>query len=152
MTKRFVVRTSLLLAGTLLACTATFAAPPDKASQNKAIARGEYLVKKVAMCGDCHSPRNEKGEVIEEKWMQGQVLPFKALVPMPWADRAPNVAGLKGLTDDKATRLLMGERVLNLRPPMPPYAMSKEDASAVVAYLRSLAPAKTAETKPAAKK
>ena len=83
--------------------------------------------------------------------MQGQVLPFKVTIPMPWADRAPNVAGLKGLTDDKATRLLMGERVLNLRPPMPPYAMSREDASAVVAYLRSLAPP-TADKKTAAKK
>jgi mono/diheme cytochrome c family protein len=152
-TKRSVAMTGLVLGSVMMANMMTFAAPPDKtgAASGKSIARGEYLVKRVAMCGDCHSPRNEKGEYIEEKWMQGQVLPFKALVPIPWADRSPNLAGLKGLTDDKAVRLLMGERVLKLRAPMPEYALSKEDATAVVAYLRSLAPA-AAAAKPAAKK
>lgn len=145
MTKRYVRWTSNL-AATFLLTQIAFAAPPSKA-----VARGEYLVKNVAMCGDCHSARDQSGQIIESKWLQGQVLPFKATVPIPWADRSPNIAGLKGLSDDKAIRLLMGEKVLKLRPPMPEYALSKEDATAVVAYLRSLAPQPSGASTTAAK-
>ena len=134
MTKRYVRWTTTLSTAFMLTQIA-LAAPPAKG-----VARGEYLVKNVAMCGDCHSARDEHGQIIESKWLQGQPLPFKATVPMPWADRSPSIVGLKGLSDDKAIRLLMGEKVLKLRPPMPEYALSKEDATAVVAYLRSLAP------------
>jgi mono/diheme cytochrome c family protein len=146
-TNRYVRWTTTLSVAFLLS-QAALAAPPAKG-----VARGEYLVKNVAMCGDCHSARDEHGQIIESKWLQGQVLPFKAMVPIPWADRSPNIAGLKGLTDDKAIRLLMGEKVLKLRAPMPEYALSKEDATAVVAYLRSLAPAaSTTPTKTAQNK
>jgi mono/diheme cytochrome c family protein len=143
--KRYVRWTTSISSAFLLTQFA-LAAPPSKA-----IARGEYLVKNVAMCGDCHSARDEHGQIIESKWLQGQVLPFKATVPMPWADRSPNIAGLKGLSDDKAVRLLMGEKVLKLRAPMPEYALSKEDATAVVAYLRSLAPQPSGASTTAAK-
>lgn len=142
------------LACSILIATSAFAADPQSKppSSSKLIARGEYLVKNVAMCGDCHSARDDHGQIIESKWLQGQVLPFKATIPMPWAERSPNIAGLKGLSDDKAVRLLMGEKVLKLRAPMPEYALSKEDATAVVAYLRSLAPASTTPVKTAEKK
>ena len=40
---------------------------------------GKYLVESVALCGDCHTPHNEKGEPIQEKWLQGSPLPFKPL-------------------------------------------------------------------------
>lgn len=96
------------------------------------------------MCGDCHTPHNEKGEPIREKWLKGSPLPFKPTVPMPvWADKSPNIAGLPGWEDKDAVKFLMTGIAYNDlpgRPPMPQYRFNKEDATAIVAYLRSLTP------------
>jgi len=108
------------------------------------IARGKYLVDGVARCGECHSPMNDKGEPILGKEYRGATLIFKPIAPMPvWADKAPNIAGLRGWEDEDAVKFLMTGIAYNdlpARPPMPQYRMSKEDAQAVVAYLRSLSP------------
>jgi mono/diheme cytochrome c family protein len=117
------------------------AAPADKKAQ---IARGKYLVEGIAKCGDCHSPMNEKGEPIPGKEYRGQTLPFKPIVPMPvWADKAPNIAGLRGWEEADAVKFLMTGIAYNdlpARAPMPEYRMNKEDAEAVVGYLKSLSP------------
>ncbi len=111
-----------------------------------AIARGRYLVESVGMCGDCHSPRNEKGEFIREQLLAGAPLSFKPIDPMPvWAEKAPAIAGLPGWDKDAAIRFFMTGIVYNglpPRPPMPAYRFRQADAEAVVAYLKSLAPAK----------
>ena len=57
------------------------------ASSSAKLDRGKYLVENIGMCGDCHTPHNEKGEPIKEQWLKGTELPFKATVPMPWADK-----------------------------------------------------------------
>ena len=110
------------------------------------IARGKYLVESVGMCGDCHTPRNEKGEFIKEQWLQGAPFPFKPINPMPvWADKSVNIAGLPGWDKDAAIKFMMTGVAYNglpARPPMPEYRFNRADAEAVVAYLRSLAPAK----------
>lgn len=117
-------------------------APPTTASQ---IARGKYLVEGVARCGDCHSPHNEKGEPIPGKEYRGTTLTFKPVTPMPiWADKAPNIAGLRGWEDEDAVKFLMTGIAYNdlpARPPMPSYKMTRADAQAVVVYLKSLSPA-----------
>ena len=135
----------VLTAVVLLALVNTkfsFAEPPAAAAAK--IARGKYLVQSVSMCGDCHSPHNEKGEPIPGKELRGATLPFKPLTPMPiWADKAPNIAGLRGWEDADAVKFLMTGLAYNdlpARPPMPQYKMNKEDAEAVVAYLKSLSP------------
>jgi len=96
------------------------------------------------MCGDCHSPHNDKGEVIKDKYMQGATLFFKPTQPMPiWADRSPNIAGLPGWTQKDAVKFFMTGIAYNGlpgRPPMPQYRFNEEDANAAAAYLRSLAP------------
>lgn len=113
------------------------------------IERGKYLVENVGMCGDCHTPHNEKGEPIREKWLQGSPLAFRPTVPMAlWADKTPNIAGLPGWEDKDAVKFLMTGVAYNDlpgRPPMPQYRFNQEDASAIVAYLRSLASADTAK-------
>jgi mono/diheme cytochrome c family protein len=110
------------------------------------IARGKYLVESIGMCGDCHTPRNEKGEFVKEQWLQGTTLDFKPTVPMPvWAEKSVNIAGLPGWEKDAAIRFFMtgvGSNGLPPRPPMPQYRFSQADAEAVVAYLQSLVPAK----------
>lgn len=110
------------------------------------IARGKYLVESIGMCGDCHTPRNEKGEFVKAQWLQGATLDFKSTVPMPvWADKSVNIAGLPGWEKDAAIRFFMtgiASNGLPPRPPMPQYRYSQADAEAVVAYLQSLEPAK----------
>ncbi len=113
-------------------------------AQSAKLARGKYIVEGVGMCGDCHTPRGEKGVPIPGKTLQGAVLGLKPIVPMPvWADKTPDIAGLPGWTDGQAVKFLMAGVAYNGlpgRPPMPQYRMNRQDAEAVVAYLRSLAP------------
>ena len=110
------------------------------------IARGKYLVEGVGMCGDCHTPRNEKGEPMKEQWLKGAVLDFKPAVPIPvWADKSVDISGLRGWDRDAAIKFMMTGAVPNsvpARPPMPQYRFNLEDATAIVAYLKSLATAK----------
>ena len=112
------------------------------ASENNKIAHGKYLVARVGMCTDCHSPRNEKGEFITEKWLEGGVIDFVPTHPMPnWASRSPALAGLPGWNEAEMIRLMetaMAPGNVRLNPPMPAYKMNKNDATAVVAYLKSL--------------
>lgn len=139
---------AIAVAGVLCAGAALLssAAPGGNVTKQQQIARGEYLVKGLAGCGDCHTPMNEKGEPVMEKWMQGTKLSFASTVPVPnWADTSVNIAGLPGWDTQQAVKLLMTGLAPDgqpPRPPMPQYRMNKEDAEAVVAYLKSLAPAK----------
>lgn len=109
------------------------------------VERGKYLVHGIAGCSDCHTPTNEKGEPLPGKELAGAPLMFKPTVPIPnWAEKAPKIAGLPGWETADAVKFLMTGVAYNglpARPPMPQYRMNKEDAEAVVAYLRSLAPA-----------
>jgi len=106
------------------------------------IAHGEYLVKGVAGCSDCHTPMNEKGEFVQKKWLRGTKLFFAPIAPIPnWADTSPNIAGLEGWNHEKAIQFFMTGLAPNgqpARPPMPQYHMNRADAEAVVAYLESL--------------
>ena len=113
-----------------------------KSTSKQQIAHGEYIVKAIAGCSDCHTPMNEKGEPIQEKWLQGTKLFFAPIAPIPnWADTAVDIAGLRGWDHEKAVQLLMTGLAPNrqpARPPMPQYHMNRTDAEAVVAYLESL--------------
>lgn len=126
----------------------TWANRASAASGSSKLERGKYLVEQVGMCGDCHTPHNEKGEPIQEKTLKGAILPFKPTVPLPvWADKSPNIAGLPGWEDKDAIRFLMTGIAYNdlpARPPMPQYRFNQEDAVAIMAYLRSLAPTQAA--------
>jgi len=112
------------------------AAPPEQ------LQRGQYLVEHVAMCVQCHTPRNAQGELDRTRPFQGASIPIPTPFPMqPWAFAAPNIAGLPGWTVDDAMRLLqtgIGARGYIPRPPMPPFRLTPEDAAAVVAYMKSL--------------
>lgn len=118
------------------------AAPPASKDQAAQIKRGEYLVKAIGQCGDCHTPMTPTGGFIMDKWLQGKKLEFAPLVPIPiWASASPNIAGLEGWDTDKAVQFFMTGLAPNgqpARPPMPQYKMNRADAEAVVAYLQSL--------------
>jgi mono/diheme cytochrome c family protein len=144
--KLFCVVSAIVLA---IFCAVAFssARPQPQAEADKAqLERGRYLVQQVGVCGDCHTPRNEQGQPVEAKTLQGARIMFKPTVPMPnWGEFAPAIAGLPGFTDAQAIMFLTtGENASGKlsAPPMPPYRFNKEDARAVIAYLRSLAPQK----------
>jgi len=141
---RSITMTGLIAFALLIAPNLT--AQKSKADSAPNTGRGKYLVESVARCGDCHTPRNEKGEPVEEKYLKGSILFFKPVAPMPvWAEKSPNIAGLPGWEKDAAIKFFMTGIAYNdlpARPPMPPYRLSQPDAEAVVAYLQSLAPAK----------
>jgi hypothetical protein len=107
-----------------------------------ALARGEYLVEKIGMCADCHSSRNERGEIIRATHLGGAALPFAPTVPMPvWSPVAPPIAGLSSMTTQQAVVFLTtGVRPdgSKARPPMPEFRFSESDARAITVYLKSL--------------
>lgn len=138
-------RMILAIAAVLLAITIvdhSSAASPKNGSKHQQIAHGEYLVKAIGQCGDCHTPMNAKGEFIPGQWLQGKKLEFAPTVAMQvWADTSPNIAGLAGWDREKAVQFFMTGLAPNgqpARPPMPMYKMNRADAEAVVAYLQSL--------------
>jgi mono/diheme cytochrome c family protein len=129
----------------LVAAVAALSAQNAKKSSNAdLVARGKYIVESTGMCGDCHTPMTEKGPDMS-KHLQGAMLPFKPTVPVPdWADRSANIAGMKGWTDAEAIKFFttgIDPNGKQARPPMPAFRYNQQDARAVLAYLRSLAPA-----------
>ena len=128
------------------AVTAAVVAGLGVAAPGDRVAKGQYIVEHVAMCVDCHSPRDEKGEFDKARWLGGSMLDFQPSNPMPvWADYAPPLAGLQGWKNEQVIQLLRTGLTHDgkpVRPPMPPYRMTREDAAAVVAYLRSLKPSR----------
>ena len=118
------------------------AAEENDALGGEDLARGAYLVHHVAMCHECHSPRDAEGELVTAELLMGAAIPVAAPHFSPrWGLRAPAIAGLPGYSDDEAMRLLtrgITSRNTVARPPMPQYRLSDDDARAVIAYLRSL--------------
>lgn len=113
------------------------------ASPNPKVERGRYIVERASMCGDCHTPMTPKGEPDFSKRMMGSDLFFKATIPVPnWADHAPSLAGLVGYTEAQVAGILQTglKDGKPLRPPMPPFRFTREDAEAIAAYLRTLKP------------
>jgi mono/diheme cytochrome c family protein len=141
----------MMIVAAMMALTVAFLAGQQQKIKIKTVsaakvARGKYLVENVGMCGDCHTPRNEKGEPVKEQWLGGAPLGFRPIMPMPvWADKAPSIAGLSGWEKGAAIKFMMTGIAYNglpARPPMPPYRFNQPDAEAIVAYLKSLTPAK----------
>ena len=110
--------------------------------------RGEYLVRSVAGCGECHTPRDAQGNLDQSQWLAGVANRFDLvpdddttggisapnLTPFAlsiWSDAAIKGAFLDGIDETGAP----------LFPLMPYYAyhnMTDADATAIVAYLRAI--------------
>jgi mono/diheme cytochrome c family protein len=105
-------------------------------------AHGRYLVESVAMCVECHSGRDARGNIIDTQRYMGGSIPFAPPWPNDWAMRAPRNKGLPGYDDALALRLLtegsIGRKGEQLRAPMPRFHMTRQDAADVIAFMRSL--------------
>ena len=117
-------------------------AQPLTQSVSGNVEHGRYLVHNVAMCPQCHSPRDDQGNLIQSRLFDGGPVPVRPPWPSDWALIAPRNKGLPGYDDAAAIRLLtegaIGRDGRQLRPPMPRFHMTKQDASDVIAYMRSL--------------
>lgn len=113
------------------------------------IERGKYIVESVAICSQCHTPHTDEGDPDRTQWLAGGALWLKPGPPIAdWPLKVPRIAGTPPGTDEEMVTLLTtgiwrdGKR---LRAPMPQFRMTREDAEAVVMYLKSLNPAKPSE-------
>ncbi len=105
------------------------------------VARGRYLVERVAMCGECHSARNDAGDIVPDTRLQGGAMPASVPWPADWPLQVPRIAGLPGYSDLEALRVLTEGAIkrngTRARAPMPRFRMSVADASDVIAFLRT---------------
>ena len=137
--KRITLLTSLLL----LAVFAASAQEQAKPSGSNLAGRGKYIVEQVALCVECHTPRDGNGALLRTEYLKGAPVPVQPppYPQMKWALKAPAIAGLPGYSEQQGIRLLTEGITRDGRtpdPPMPRYRLNRSDAQAVVAYLRSL--------------
>ncbi|MGC2110936.1 MAG: c-type cytochrome [Candidatus Korobacteraceae bacterium] len=118
--------------------------PSEPSSNGAPVARGQYIVEDVAMCGTCHTPRKADGDLDRSRWLAGAPVPYLPARPdTDWPILAPRLAGLPPTNDSGMITLLTTGIWTNgqqLRDPMPKFHMTRADAEAVLAYLKSLTP------------
>ena len=106
------------------------------------IARGKYIVENVAMCPQCHTPRNADGTLDHAHELEGTSEFFQPPHPdQNWPLKAPRIGGDPPANDQDMIKLLttgIWTDGKTLRLPMMPFRMSEADAKAVLAYLKSV--------------
>jgi mono/diheme cytochrome c family protein len=106
------------------------------------VERGKYIVENVAMCERCHTQRDERGNADRANWLMGGPNQTQPTYSAPnWAVREPRIAGSPPGTDAEFITLLttgISRTGRPPNPPMPPFRMTRADAEAVLAYLKSL--------------
>jgi mono/diheme cytochrome c family protein len=142
MWKAWVAGVSLSAVALVSLAAAQRGTPQSAPPAGSDVERGKYLVENVAMCGECHTPRNSRGDLKYDAWLQGASTWIRPVAPIqPWADAAPPLAGMPSFTDEQFATILekgTGPEGEALRPPMHIYHMHHEDAKAIIAYLKSL--------------
>ena len=130
------------VAASCVVLSASLAGSTPSAAPVGNVEHGKYLVENVAMCAQCHSPRDSKGEIIEDQRFMGAPIPFSPPWPNDWAIRAPRNRSLPGYSVEEGIRLLTQGAIARdghqLKEPMPRFHMTPQDAADVVAYMKSL--------------
>lgn len=113
--------------------------PKDK------VAYGRYLVT-IAHCMECHTPRDEKGMLVESRTGAGG-----QNIKGPWGDSisrniTPHAEGLRDWSDAQIAAAIRTGKDRNGQPYKPPmgfawyHNINDADMTAMIAYLRSLPP------------
>lgn len=118
------------------------AANGSSGSSSDLVARGKYIVEGLSRCAQCHTPRDENGNYDKAHWLEGAAVWLKSAEPVAdWPLQAPRIGAIPPGTDGEMVTLLttgIWRDGKPLRQPMPQFRMTKPDAEAVVAYLKSL--------------
>jgi len=113
-----------------------------KSDQATLVARGKYIVEGVAGCGYCHTPRDQDGNPDHSRWLEGAPVFYEPPRPQQgWPNTVPRLAGLPPGSDAELIQLLTTSVSHTGKPPrwpMPRFYMTRTDAEAVVAYLKSI--------------
>jgi mono/diheme cytochrome c family protein len=130
----------LALVAACLAANVWKAPAQEQPKADAMVERGAYLVNEVAHCGDCHTPRNDKGQLDKTKHLQGAPTWMTSTIKFKkWHNTAPDLT-VSGLTtkwgEDKLVKFLTTGEQADM--PMPAYRLTVDDAKAVTAYLKSL--------------
>jgi mono/diheme cytochrome c family protein len=127
---------------TLIAILSTGVCSGQTKPEPGAVARGKYIVESVAKCELCHTPRDENGNPDQGRWLMGGPVQLRPSYPAPqWATTAPRIAGGPPGTEADFIKLVTTGIARTGQPPDPPmqqFHMTREDAEAVYAYLKSL--------------
>ncbi len=117
-------------------------AGPSLPATQAETARGKYIVENVAMCPQCHTPRNADGTLDHAHELEGTAEFFQPPHPDDnWPLKAPRIGGDPPANDQDMVKLLTTGIWTDgkpLRLPMMPFRMSEADAKAVLAYLKSV--------------
>jgi mono/diheme cytochrome c family protein len=119
---------------------------PDTADLRK---HGAYLVNAAILCGDCHTPQDDRGMPDRARLLRGATLPIRPKKEIKnWAAESPDITG-SGLAgkwgEEEMVKFLttgINPEGKKARPPMPPFRLNARDARAVFLYLKSLPGAK----------
>jgi len=132
----------------VLACLAAFMFTQGAAAQSALVKRGDYLVNGILTCGNCHTPKGPKGDIMEKAFSGGlswDEPPFKVTAPNITPDKE---TGIGKYTDAELERVLRkgikrdGVPVAMIMPSDFYEIMTARDMKAVIAYLRTLKPIK----------
>ena len=138
----FVVSVLVLAAAGSLPAEAQVKQAKTREAGQGSVERGRYIVESVAMCERCHTRRDVNGNPDRARWLMGGPVQTRATYPeQDWAVVEPRLAGSPPGTDDEFIKLLttgISRTGLPPKQPMPPFRMTREDAEAVLAYLKSL--------------
>ena len=126
----------------MTACQGKGANAARTSAQASPVEYGEYLVMRVSMCQDCHTPKTKDGFDMSKN-LEGTVLGFEPKQPVPnWTKSAPAIAGLPAnwTKSDMVHYMTTGENPEgeHSKPPMPHYRYNEADAQALTEYLASL--------------
>ncbi len=119
---------------------------PDNPDLRK---HGAYLVTAAILCGDCHTPQDDKGMPDRARPLRGTTLPIRPKrETKDWADEAPDItgSGLAGRWNEEEMVKFLTTGIdpdgKKAGPPMPAFRLNARDARAVYLYLKSLPGAK----------
>ena len=141
------MRKLCVLAVTVLAIAAmTITTFGQNAKPDPKIERGKYLAEQVARCQDCHTPKADNGEFIQDKWFKGATLNIAPMSTIPgWHKTSPDITSTSAFWERWGQDGLIAflETAKNPKggkagPPMPAYTLKREDAEAIVTYLKTL--------------
>lgn len=114
----------------------------QSAPDSSAVERGRYIVEDVVQCARCHTPGNQADEGERSNWLKGGPLQIRPTYPVAnWALVTPRLAGGPPGTDADFIKLMTTGIARTGQPPRPPMLrphMTRADAEAVLAYLKSL--------------
>ena len=129
--------------GVLKSCVAVMAMAAGLSFAQTPLERGKYLVEGVAACGNCHSQRDAKGQVIAARGLSGGMVfdapVFKAVAPNITPDPETGIGKWTDAQLDKAIREGIRPDGSVIGPPMPiPFlrGVSDQDLAAMDRQIR----------------